>query len=53
MAERQISTLPRAAAGDWAGVRDYKVSGSNSYSKLVARYQQDLLALHAARDAAQ
>jgi hypothetical protein len=26
-------------------VRDYKVSGSNSYSKLVARYQQDLLAL--------
>jgi hypothetical protein len=37
-----------AAAGDWAAVRDYKVSGSNSYSKLVARYQQDLLALHAA-----
>ena len=36
-----------AAAGDWAAVRDYKVSGSNSYSKLVARYQQDLLALHA------
>ena len=44
-----------AAAGDWAAVRDYKVSGSNSnsYSKLVARYQQDLLALHAAWDAAQ
>ena len=42
-----------AAAGDWAAVRDYKVSGSNSYSKLVARYQQDLLALHAAREAAQ
>ena len=36
-----------AAAGDWAAVREYKVSGSNSYSKLVARYQQDLLALHA------
>src|SRR6201993_4733361 len=42
-----------AAAGDWAAVRDYKVSGSNSYSKLVARYQQDLLALHAAWEAAQ
>jgi len=41
-----------AAAGDWAAVRDYKVSGSNSYSKLVARYQQDLLALHAAWEAA-
>src|SRR6202048_3960084 len=37
-----------AAAGDWAAVRDYKVSGSNSYSKLVARYRQDLLAAHAA-----
>src|SRR5438270_6727022 len=36
-----------AAAGDWAAVRDYKVSGSNSYSKLVARYQRDLLALPA------
>src|ERR1700730_16563581 len=42
-----------AAAGDWAAVRDYKVSGSNSYSKLVARYQQDLLVLHAASEAAQ
>jgi hypothetical protein len=41
-----------AAAGDWAAVRDYKVSGSNSYSKLVARYQRDLLALHAASEAA-
>src|SRR5580693_8635215 len=41
------------AAGDWAAVRDYKVTGSNSYSKLVARYQQDLLALHAASEAAQ
>jgi hypothetical protein len=41
-----------AAVGDWAAVRDYKVSGSNSYSKLVARYQQDLLALHAAWEAA-
>ena len=36
-----------AVAGDWAAVRDYQVTGSNSYSKLVARYQQDLLALHA------
>jgi hypothetical protein len=42
-----------AAAGDWAAVRDYKVSGSNSYSKLVARYQQNLLALNAASEAAQ
>jgi hypothetical protein len=42
-----------AAAGDWAAVRDYKVRGSNSYSKLVARYQQDLLALHAASGDAQ
>jgi hypothetical protein len=42
-----------ATARDWAAVRDYKVSGSNSYSKLVARYQQDLLALHAASGDAQ
>jgi hypothetical protein len=41
-----------AAGGDWAAVRDYKISGSNSYSKLIARYQQDLLALHAACQAA-
>jgi DEAD/DEAH box helicase domain-containing protein len=34
-------------------VRDYKVTGSNSYSKLIARYQQDLLALHAAAEAVQ
>jgi hypothetical protein len=39
-------------AGDWAAVRDYKVSGSNSYSKLVARYRQDLLAVHAASEGA-
>jgi hypothetical protein len=42
-----------AVAGNWAAVRDYKVTGSNSYSKLVARYQQDLLALHAAWEASQ
>ena len=42
-----------AAAGNWAAVCDYKVSGSNSYSRLVARYQQDLLALHAAWEASQ
>ena len=42
-----------AAAGDWAAVRGYKISGSNSYSKLIARYQQDLLALHAAWEASQ
>ena len=34
-------------------VHDYKISGSNSYSKLIARYQQDLLALHAAWKASQ
>jgi hypothetical protein len=42
-----------AASGDWDAVRDYKVTGSNSYSKMVARYRQDLLALHAASEAAQ
>jgi hypothetical protein len=42
-----------AKAGDWDAVRDYKVTGSNSYSKMVARYRKDLLALHAASEAAQ
>jgi hypothetical protein len=42
-----------ATAGDWDKVRNYKVTGSNSYSKLVARYRQDLLAVHAASEAAQ
>jgi hypothetical protein len=42
-----------AQAGDWDAVRDYKVTGSNSYSKMVTRYRQDLLALHAASEAAQ
>jgi hypothetical protein len=27
-----------ARAGDWDAVRDYKVTGSNSYSKMVVRY---------------
>src|SRR5580704_9068237 len=35
-----------AKAGDWDAVRDYRITGSNSYSKMVARYRQDLLALH-------
>jgi hypothetical protein len=39
-----------AKAGDWDGVGNYEVKGSNSYSKLVARYQRDLLALHAASE---
>ena len=39
-------------AGDWDGVRNYEVKGSNSYSKMVARYRQDLLAVHAASEAA-
>jgi hypothetical protein len=42
-----------AQAGDWDGVRNYEVKGSNSYSKMVARYRQDLLAVHAASEAAQ
>jgi hypothetical protein len=37
-----------AKAGDRDGVRNYEVKGSNSYSKMVARYRQDLLAVHAA-----
>jgi hypothetical protein len=41
-----------AKTGEWEAVRDYKVTGSNSYSKMVARYRQDLLALHAASQAA-
>ena len=45
--------LGLAKAGDWDAVRDYKVTGSNSYSKMVARYREDLLALHAASEAAQ
>src|SRR6201997_3868618 len=42
-----------AKAGDWDAVRDYKVTGSNSYSKMVERYRQDLLAVHAASEARQ
>jgi hypothetical protein len=42
-----------AKAGDWDGVRNYEVKGSNSYSKMVARYRQDLLAVHAASEPAQ
>ena len=33
--------------------RDYKVTGSNSYSKMVVRYRRDLLAVHAASEAPQ
>jgi hypothetical protein len=33
-------------------VRNYEVKGSNSYSKMVARYRQDLLAVHAASEGA-
>ena len=39
-----------AKAGDWDGVRNYEVKGSNSYSKMVVRYRQDL-AVHAASEA--
>jgi hypothetical protein len=41
-----------AQAGDWDGVRNYEVKGSNSYSKMVARYRRDLLAVHAASEGA-
>jgi hypothetical protein len=41
-----------AQAGDWDGVCNYEVKGTNSYSKMVARYRQDLLAVHAASEAA-
>jgi hypothetical protein len=43
--------LELAAAGDWGAVRDYRVTGSNSYSKMVARYREDLLAVHVAQQA--
>jgi hypothetical protein len=42
-----------AKASDWDAVRDYEVKGSNSYSKMVARYRLDLLAVHAASETAQ
>jgi hypothetical protein len=42
-----------ATAGDWDAVRDYKVTGTNSYSKMVARYREDLLALRTASQAAE
>src|ERR1700737_1748723 len=35
--------------GDWDGVRKNEVTGSNSYSKMIARYRrEDFLAVHAA-----
>ena len=38
-----------AVAGEWDAVRDFKITGSNSYSKMVERYRQDLLAVHKAQ----
>ena len=39
--------------GDWDGVCKNEVTGSNSYSKMVARYRrEDLLAVHAVWPAA-
>jgi hypothetical protein len=38
-----------AAAGDWAGVAVYEVKGSNTYSKILRRYRDQLLAAHAAQ----
>jgi hypothetical protein len=34
--------------GDWDAVRKNDITGSNSYSKMVAHYRQDLLEVHAA-----
>jgi hypothetical protein len=42
-----------AKAGRWDAVREYKISGTNSYSKRVARYREDLLALNAASETVQ
>jgi hypothetical protein len=41
--------LELATAGDWAAVRKYEITGSNSYSKMVARYREDLLAVRKAQ----
>jgi hypothetical protein len=40
------------SAGDWDGVRKNELTGSNGYSKMVARYREDLLAAHVALKAA-
>ena len=41
-----------AAAGDWAAVESFEVKGKNTYSKIVARYRDQLVAAHAAQPAA-
>jgi hypothetical protein len=51
--QKHFDRLFGLKAGDWDGVRNYEVKGSNSYSNMVARYRQDLLAVHAASKAAQ
>jgi hypothetical protein len=43
--------LELATAGDWDAVREYAVTGNNSYSKMVARYRQDLVAVRKAQEA--
>jgi hypothetical protein len=51
--QKRFDTLHSlAVAGDWEAVRDYRATGSNSYSKMVARHRHDLLAIHAASEAA-
>jgi hypothetical protein len=45
--DRRCSRLPLSLALSY-----YEIKGSNSYSKMVARYRQDLLAVHAASEAA-
>jgi hypothetical protein len=42
--------LELATAGHWAAVREYPVTGNNSYSKMVARYRDDLVAVRKAQE---
>ena len=38
-----------ATAGDWDGVAAYEIKGSNTYSKKLRRYRDQLLAAHTAQ----
>jgi hypothetical protein len=48
MVARYRAQTRAAVADDWAAVRKYEVTGSNSYSKMVTRYREDLLAVRKA-----
>jgi hypothetical protein len=46
--QKRIEKLAElAAAGDWNAVAAYEVKGHNTYSKIVARYRDQLVAFHA------